>query len=618
MKVVKIFRWIGFFLLILAMGQFMNPYLKSFLMEILIWSIFAISFNLLFGYAGLLSFGQSLFFGLGCYTFALSIIHWQTSIFSSLLLTIIISIIVATLTGVFIIRVVSHYFVIMTVLFSLIPFYLANHFSSLTGGDDGIPVPLPDNFINGIDFSPYNPDHMFVFVISIILVLFFLSKKFLDSPLGLTLKGIRENELRAEFMGFDAKKYRYLAWIISGTLAGLSGSLYVLAFKYTSSTFFHWTLSGEAIVATIAGGKGTFWGPIVGTLSFMFVKDEISSAVEYYPILVGLLLIILVRFRSNGIIGLFSGSVNKFYVRFFPSNKKTTPINLQPTFFTNNELIPKQTILSTNNLGIAFDGVQAVNNISFTLKTEEVKIKINTPNGIESCNFENGKSQYPCLTFIGPNGAGKTTFFNILSGVYSNVNGNAELFEEDIFYNSKGLSKSRFSKYQIVKKGLIRTFQQVQLFPNLSIENNLQIAVQYRLNKWAIIENAKQTNLRDQEVENILNLTNLLEERKKNANELSYGRQKMLEIGLLLALKGKVLLLDEPTAGVSPNEINLIVNLLISLSNHYTLLIIEHDLEVVKKLGFTTCVMADGEIIAAGKPETVLQIPYVKEKFYES
>jgi ABC-type branched-subunit amino acid transport system permease subunit/ABC-type branched-subunit amino acid transport system ATPase component len=611
--VVKAIGWIGVVLFILFLGQFMSPYLMSFLMEMLIWSIFAISFNILFGYAGLLSFGQSLFFGMGCYTFALSLIYWHTSIFSSFLLTIIISIIVASITGIFIIRVVSHYFVIMSVLFSLIPFYLANHYSSLTGGDDGIPVPLPDNFIKGFDFSPYNANHMFVFVSIFVLILFFLSKKFLDSPVGLILKGIRENELRAEFMGF-----RYLAWIISGTLAGLSGSLYVLAFKYTSSSFFHWTLSGEAIVWTIAGGKGTFLGPIVGTLSFMFIKDKLSSAVDYYPIIVGVLLIILVRFRSEGIMGLFTGSINKMLLRF-PSNIKTLKYeNLQPNFLTNNQLIDNQIILSTNDLGVSFDGVKAVKNITFSLKNDEVKIKVNTPNGVDLHIAKSNDNQYPCLSFIGPNGAGKTTFFNILSGVYTNVNGSMKLFEEDIFNDVKELSKLQFSKYEIVEKGLIRTFQQVQLFPKLTVEENLQIAVQYRINKWAMIENENDVFVRQQEVENILLMTNLTEERKKMANELSYGRQKMLEIGLLLALKGKILLLDEPTAGVSPNEINLIVDLLINLSNHFTLLIIEHDLEVVKKLGFTTCVMADGEIIAAGKPEKVLEISYVKEKFYES
>ncbi|MFA6126595.1 MAG: ATP-binding cassette domain-containing protein [Bacteroidales bacterium] len=603
-------------LITFLIGQFASPYFSSFIMEIFIWSLFAMSFNILFGYTGLLSFGQSLFFGLGCYSFSLSIIHWQFSICGAILLSVAISFLVAAITGGLIIRIVSHYFVIISVLLSLIPFYIANHMSWLTGGDDGIPVQLPTNFFPYVGLSPYNATHMYWVICLFVIAILFLCIKFLNSPVGLIFKAVKENELRAEFLGYDPRKYRYLSWIIAGTLAGLSGSLYVLAFKYTSSMYFNWTLSGEAIIWTIAGGSGTLLGPILGTASLLLIKDDLSTYVASYPILIGILLILIIRFKPSGLVGI----INSIYNRIHPTLKNVSISKHSETTLLSFIKIPQNqnSILSTQNLGITFDGIQALKNISLNLSMGEIKIRINMPNGKEWFTSLNNQNCFPCLSFVGPNGAGKTTLFNLLSGVHNTANGCAQIFEKDIFSKGKFLSKLKLSKYSITCLGLSRTFQQSQLFPGLTVEENFQIAVQFRINPWAMTTKTKQIKYRKNAVENLLLLTNLIEEQKKIAKELSYGRQKMLEIGLAIASGGRILLLDEPTAGVSPIEIILITDLILKLAKNYTVLVIEHDLEVVKKLRFTTCIMADGEIIAAGVPEQVLDLAHVKQRFYAS
>ncbi|ACU63483.1 branched-chain amino acid ABC transporter ATP-binding protein/permease [Chitinophaga pinensis] len=609
--------YIPFFLLFIPLtaGAFANAYFQSFIMEIFIWSLFAMSFNIIYGYTGLLSFGVSLFFGAGCYGFALSLIHWQLSIPGALLFAIALTTALATLTGLLVLKIRSHYFVIVSVLLTLIPFYLANHFPQITGGDDGISVQLSDKLIPGTGLSPYNPRHMYWTVCSLAILVLFLCYRFLKSPVGLILKGLRENEVRAQFLGYNTHRYQFLAYIVSAVLAGIAGSLYVLAFKYTSSIFFLWSLSGEAIIWTISGGRGTFLGPFIGTAGFLLFKDELSSRVEYYPLIVGICLILLIRYRKNGLMGMIPlppGWINNYAGK----RQLTQPATTAPPSPSNNTGL--HFILSTDDLGISFDGMKAVKGVTLELSCREIKIKTNTPSGTEWFLKENNNEHFPCLTMIGLNGAGKTTLFNILSGVYTKAHGQMKLLNEELFVKEKGYSKIKYSQHEIVEKGLTRTFQQVQLFPELTVLENFQIAAQAKINKWDYSTDREQAAQRLTIVEEIISLVNLTEEKYTAAQHLSYGRQKMLDIGLSIASGGQILLLDEPTAGVSPHEIVLITNLLLRLSSTHTLILIEHDLEVVRKLGFTTCFMADGEIIAAGPPDQIFQLNYVKEKFYAS
>ncbi len=303
-------RWravpVGFALVVLALllaPHFLGTFQRTLLTEILIWGLFAMAFDLLYGYTGMLSFGQSTFFGVGSYAVALAILRGESGFWPALLLGLLAPTAVAVLIGIIAVRMRGHYFVIITIIFSLVFFFWALNWSWLTGGDDGLSLEVPEVPLGLWKLSLYNPITDYYFVLTFVVVCFFLCRRLVQSPLGKALHGIRENEERARLLGYHIERLKLVAFIVAGALSGVAGALYSLTFRYANANLMHWTVSGDAVVWTLVGGAGSLVGPILGTGLLMVFTDYISSWVGNYKIAVGILIVLVVLVAPQGIVG---------------------------------------------------------------------------------------------------------------------------------------------------------------------------------------------------------------------------------------------------------------------------------------------------------------------------
>jgi branched-chain amino acid transport system permease protein len=283
-----------------------NSFWVSVIAEILIWSLFAASVNLLFGYVGLLSFGQALYFGFGMYGVAIGISGFGLSFWPALALGIAAAMAMAFVTGIFAVRLTWHYFAIITVVFSLIFYFLALTNKWLTGGDDGINFTLPPTFsLFGTVWSLTDPTFQYFFILATVALCFWLMHRLIGSPLGKAFLAIRDNDVRASLIGLDVYRLRLIAFVLAGFLAGVAGALFALFGRYASATYMFYEVSGEAVVWAIVGGAGTLLGPLVGTTIFIIVREVVSTHWEHHALIVGMVAILVVMFAPNGIVGLW-------------------------------------------------------------------------------------------------------------------------------------------------------------------------------------------------------------------------------------------------------------------------------------------------------------------------
>jgi branched-chain amino acid transport system permease protein len=283
-----------------------NPFWVSVIAEILIWSLFAASVNLLFGYVGLLSFGQALYFGFGMYGVAIGIADLGLPFWPAFALGIVAAMAMALLTGIFAVRLTWHYFAIITVVFSLIFYFLALTNKWLTGGDDGVNFTLPPTFkIGSWQLSFTDATFQYLFILVAVAFCFWLMHRLIESPLGKALLAVRDNDVRAALIGLNVYRLRLIAFVLAGFLAGVAGALFAFFGRYASASYMFYHVSGEAVVWTIVGGAGTLLGPVVGTGIFIFVREVVSSRWEHHELIVGLVAILVVIFAPKGLVGLW-------------------------------------------------------------------------------------------------------------------------------------------------------------------------------------------------------------------------------------------------------------------------------------------------------------------------
>ena len=280
----------------------------SVITEILIWSLFAASVNLLFGYVGLLSFGQALFFGFGMYGVAIGIAKLGLGFWPALGLGVAASGAMALVAGVFAVRLTWHYFAIITVVFSLIFYFLALTLKQLTGGDDGTSFTLPPTLFG---YSLADKTFQYFFILAVVGLCFWLMHRLTASPLGRALLAIRENDTRASLIGLNVYMLRLAAFVASGVLAGVAGALFAFFGRYASATYMFYHVSGEAVVWTIVGGAGTLFGPVVGTSLFIVIREVVSTRWEHHSLIVGVVAILIVIFAPRGIVGLWRDSLDR-------------------------------------------------------------------------------------------------------------------------------------------------------------------------------------------------------------------------------------------------------------------------------------------------------------------
>ena len=275
--------------------------------ELMIWSLFAASVNLLFGYTGLLSFGQALYFGMGAYGVAFGFEYFDMSFWPAFFLGVGLGTLTAVVAGIFAVRLTWHYFAIITVVFSLIVYFMAVGTKELTGGDDGMPLSIPPVLkVGEFELSLFDQTFQYYFIMAIVALGFYLMWRVLQSPLGRAFVAVRENDMRASLIGLSPYKVRYISFVLSGFLASLAGVLFCLFARYATAQYLFWTVSGEGVVWMVVGGAGTLFGPAIGTALLIVLREELSVYWEHYLLIVGVIVILVVTFAPQGIMGLIN------------------------------------------------------------------------------------------------------------------------------------------------------------------------------------------------------------------------------------------------------------------------------------------------------------------------
>ena len=297
--------------MLVALPFFIDLFYQTFLTELFVWILFAISFDLIFGYTGLLSFGQALFFGLGGYTVTIFIQKLGIGTELALLLSIVIPVLFAWFVGFFSVKLTGIHFVIITIIFALIGNIIGETWTELTGGSDGLTFsPPPFSFglfkVNLIDIKGN-----YYFVLAFVVLSYLFLRRMVQSPLGKVFISIRENEDRARLIGYNVQRYKLIAFIIAGGLSGLAGGLYSLTLKYAAASYLHWSISGHAVVYTIVGGMGTLIGPVLGAGIVMTLEHYLINILQSTDLVVGIVLVFMVLVAPRGLVGLIQSKLRR-------------------------------------------------------------------------------------------------------------------------------------------------------------------------------------------------------------------------------------------------------------------------------------------------------------------
>ncbi len=270
------------------------------LTEMVIFAIFAIGFNLLLGYTGILSFGHAAYFGFAAYTMGLLLIHRAWPLWLAMIAGVAASGIAATLIGLLIIRKAGIYFAMLTIAFGQMFFFVAMRWKSLTGGEDGLSnIPRPP-FL-GIDLA--DPIRLYALVAVFCLAAAAVGWRLVHSEFGRVLRAIRENEARCAAVGYDVQRYKLASFVVSALFAAVAGTLYCLLLRYTFPQTMDWIRSGNVVVMSLVGGLGTFAGPILGATLITFLNNVVSFHTKYWQLVMGVIFVVFVVFFPRGIWG---------------------------------------------------------------------------------------------------------------------------------------------------------------------------------------------------------------------------------------------------------------------------------------------------------------------------
>jgi branched-chain amino acid transport system permease protein len=276
--------------------------------EILIYAMFALGFNLLLSYTGLPSFGHAAFFGIGAYGLALTQLKWVKDLWLGLLVGMLAAGFFAALVGAIIARKRGIYFALLTLAFGQMFFFIAFRWDEVTGGETGLTgFDRPPLAIPGL--PPLNltaPMNFYLFTLIVLMVVMILIWRLIHSPFGSVLQAVKQNELRAKYLGYNTIFYKWASFTLSGMISGLAGAMFALQHGSVFPQYLYWTESGNVVMITIMGGGViNFFGPVLGAGIFVILQNAIGALTEHWLFLLGLTFILIVMVIPEGILGLF-------------------------------------------------------------------------------------------------------------------------------------------------------------------------------------------------------------------------------------------------------------------------------------------------------------------------
>ena len=308
--------WTGFAVvlaLLVAAPLVLPEFWRRFVTEILIWGLLAMSSDILIGYTGMVSFGHSAFFGLGMYGAAAALLAVRpANLWLALLSGLVAAAVVAAFVAYFATRLRDIYFAITTLVFSQIFYVIIFTWTDVTGGENGLNFARPTFSIPGLFSIPFTTETLHWFVLGVVTLSYVILRRITQSPFGMVLQAIRENEPRTRAIGYRVERYKIVAVMLSGLFAGLAGILYAIQNKFAAPDFVFFLVSGETVIFNVMGGMGTLVGPVAGAAFFLLLREGFSRFfTEYYLIPVGLIFTAMVIFMPQGLLGFLRRRLNQ-------------------------------------------------------------------------------------------------------------------------------------------------------------------------------------------------------------------------------------------------------------------------------------------------------------------
>jgi ABC-type branched-subunit amino acid transport system ATPase component/ABC-type branched-subunit amino acid transport system permease subunit len=544
----------------------------SLITQIAIYTLYGAGVCLLVSYTGLVPFGASVFFG--CATYAVAFFMQRTSNgneITGLLFAVIFSLVLAAVIAVIILRRRGLYFSLLTLAFSQIAFEIAYKWTDVTGGENGLQgLPRP---LFGSDLS----FHLFTIatVAGGLLILWQIA----HSPFGRTLQALRDNEQRVQSLGYDTFRLKFVSFVLMGGVVGYSGGLLAFMLKGAYADNLSWQHAGDSLLMAVLGGVHHFLGPLWGAIAFILLEDRLSAITESWWLIFAPIVIIFALASPEGIQGLVFRLRGRDDWTLTRRGIPPRPARIEPHRGSHERLDPTKPILTVTGLHKRFGSLVVASDINLEVHP------------------------YQLHSFIGPNGAGKTTFFNVLTGLLPLNAGSISFDGHDI---------TRLPVHRRIRLGMSRSFQILSVFRNLTAFENVRVAVQAgdprSRGLWRDAYSYDDINARTWSLLEAVGLTDRAAEPCAN---LAHGEQRLLEIAISLATDAKLLLLDEPLAGLAEADREVVGALIRRLAERHAVLLIEHDIDRVLALSDRITVLHQGRLIADGKPADVARNPDV-------
>jgi len=550
-----------------------SHFVLSMFMQATTYAIAVLGMVVVLGYTGQINLAQAAFFGFGAYGVALGTVSYGLSFWVSLAIGIGIAGLAGGILGLTTLRLGGHYLAMITISFQQIFDLVAVNWIEVTHGPDGIAgITRPSLF--GHELSD---DRAYLLLCSLVLYSMIAAVWYLPrTRLGRAMRGVRENELAAEVVGVHTLRTKVIAFTLCAALGGVGGGLYAGGFAYISPDNFNFQRAVEFLSMVLLGGAQSPFGGALGTTLLILLPEwlkEMPPSLQFikdvYLAIYGLAVILIMVFMPEGIWGLLRNGWMKFTTAVPVDTSGIGPLNLDIAV---TETTP---LLKLEGMQKYFGGLHAVDGIDLEVSRGTVH------------------------ALIGPNGSGKTTTLNVVNGIYKATGGRIFIDGNDVTLKSP---------HERAGHGLGRTFQNIRLFPSMSALENVIVGAQRDNNP--IEPGAAALRARAMSA---LHFVGLAEKADAIVRSLPYGHQRLVEIARALAGHPKLLLLDEPAAGLNQTEKMELVELLKKLRSGHglTIFLIDHDMGLVEKVSDRITVLNFGKKIAEGTPQEVLRHPDV-------